>query len=447
MRKKKPNSISCFFFFGFIFFNFIGRAGRVRPGICLKLYSSRTAHAIMKAASEPELRRVPLEEVCLSILASGFVHSTCMDFLSQAPQPPTNDSVQSAVTLLEEIGAIHVEEDERRIDNNNITSKIGKRKEFLTPLGKHLAKLPMDVRLGKMLIFGALFRCTDKALTIAAALSSQPIFSTFLGANATVAKAKQREFADSNSDFVTLCNVWESYNQATTTASARTTQSSTRVGYKFCQSNYLNYSALREIGDSRCQYLDLLCSIGFVDPKEVITTNGRRVLRTKSIYNENGNNVDLLHAVICAGLYPNVAHLEQPTTSSNITIYHKEERLYFHDTSVNSKKKQFKAKNNWIIFHEKFGTSSRVSISTTAPVHPMALLLFGGSDLMVKHADRLMILDDWIRIRMGAQLGVILIDLRKRLDMMLETLIDQTITDSSLDFNNTISFILKVLTL
>ena len=367
-----------------------------------------------------------------------------MEFLSQAPQPPTEDSVQSAVDILQAIGAIEVKEqamDDGRGTSSNVT-RTGKREERLTPLGKHLAKLPVDVRLGKMIIFGALFRCTDKALTIAAALSSQSIFSTFLGANATIAKAKQRAFADPNSDFVTLCNIWESYDQAVSTA-----QSSARAGYKFCQSNFLNYAAIREIGDSRRQYLDLLCNIGFVDHKEVITTNGRRVLRTKSIYNENGNNVDLLHAVICAGLYPNVAQLEQPTTSSNFTLFHKEERLYFHDASVNSKKKQFKGKNNWVVFHEKFGTPSRVSVSTTALVHPMALLLFGGSDVVLKHVDRLMILDGWIRIRMGAQLGVILMDLRKQLDLMLEKLIDQSSTDS-LDVNNTtIPLILKVLTL
>lgn len=103
-----------------------GRAGRVQPGLSLKLYSSATAEHVMKATSEPELRRVPLEEICLSILASGFARS-CHDFLEKAPQPPPRDSVQAALDILYDVGAI-------MIDNKS---------ECLTSLGSHLARLPL----------------------------------------------------------------------------------------------------------------------------------------------------------------------------------------------------------------------------------------------------------------------------------------------------------------
>merc|ERR1712194_410571 len=85
--------------------------------------------------------------------------------------------------------------------------------ERLTPLGLHLAKLPVDVKLGKMLIFGSLFQCIDPILTIAASLSSKSPFAAFVG-DAAVAKAKQRVFADPGSDFMTFCNVWDSYEAA-----------------------------------------------------------------------------------------------------------------------------------------------------------------------------------------------------------------------------------------
>ena len=396
----------------------------------------------MKAANEPELKRVPLEEICLSILASGFAKRGCMEFLSQAPQPPSRESVQQAIDILYAIGAISVQDNEKVSDTTKERNE--KWIEILTPLGKHLAKLPVDVRLGKMLIFGALFRCTDRVLTIAAALSSQSIFSTFLGGNATVAKAKQRAFADTESDFLTLCNVWESYEIARSTAGS----SSFRAGRRFCDSNFLNHAAMREIGDARRQYLDLLCNIGYVDRKEV--SRHDKLLPNGSIYNENSDNSELFHAVLCAGLYPNVAHLEQRTTASNFTLLHKEERLYFHETSVNARKKQMK-NDSWVVFHEKFGTPHRVSISTTAFVHPLALVLFGGSHVAVKHLERLVILDDWIRMQMGAQLGVILIDLRKQLDAMLEQLINNEHPTQSkqMDFyeNDTIQKIVKVLLL
>jgi len=80
----------------------------------------------MKQASEPELRRVPLEEVCMQILASGFARS-CATFLSQAPQPPSDDSIKAAITVLKDVGAI---------ESNDTTKS-----ERLTPLGRHLAKL------------------------------------------------------------------------------------------------------------------------------------------------------------------------------------------------------------------------------------------------------------------------------------------------------------------
>lgn len=102
----------------------------------------------MKVESEPELRRVPLEEVCMSVLASNFTAGRgCLGFLSEAPQPPSTESVEDALSNLEAIGAIVVSE-------SGTT-------ERLTTLGKHLAKLPLDVKLGKMLIFGALFSCIE----------------------------------------------------------------------------------------------------------------------------------------------------------------------------------------------------------------------------------------------------------------------------------------------
>lgn len=75
----------------------------------------------MKATSEPELKRVPLEEVCLSILASGMGRS-CHNFLDEAPQPPNSASVQAALSVLKDVGAITRED------------------EALTPLGQHLAR-------------------------------------------------------------------------------------------------------------------------------------------------------------------------------------------------------------------------------------------------------------------------------------------------------------------
>jgi HrpA-like RNA helicase len=118
-----------------------GRAGRVQPGLCLKLFSTKTEQYTMNERSEPELRRVPLEEVCLNILATGSAQS-CRAFLRLTPQPPTDRSVDAALMSLYEIGAVSFEE--------SLSSDNSVGKESVTPLGQILGRLPLEARLGKM---------------------------------------------------------------------------------------------------------------------------------------------------------------------------------------------------------------------------------------------------------------------------------------------------------
>lgn len=347
----------------------------------------------MKAESEPELRRVPLEEVCMSILASGF-SPNCQEFLNQAPQPPSSDSVRAAVEVLHQVGAVIA-------DNEG---------ERLTPLGLHLAKLPVDVRIGKMMIFGVLFCCIEPVLTIAASLSSKSPFSEFFNDDAS-AKAKQRQFFDSDSDFITYVNVWEAFsNTSGTTTAAR----------KFCKDNFLNFMALREIGDSRRQFVDLLFSIGFLDRSDVSNLK-------QSPFNRHAKKHELVHAVCAAGFYPNIARLDLSPTMSIDSLWHKKERLYFHSKSVNSSKKRFQSSDRWIVFHEKFGSTYRTSVATTAFIHPIVLCLFGGS-VVLKHTQRLVVVDDWIEIKMAAQVGVFLRQIRSELDLLLQTVFEQNDT-------------------
>jgi hypothetical protein len=373
-----------------------GRAGRVQPGLCLKLFSSRKAES-MKATAEPELKRVPLEEVCLSILASNL-GKNCEHFLLQAPQPPSIDSIQAALTVLEEVGAI--------------TSS----KNELTPLGKHLARLPVDVRLGKMLIFGSLFHCLDKVLTIAASLSSKSPFSTYLQDAATV-KAKHKQFEDPDSDFVTLCNVWEGFDVARSASS--------KAGRSYCQSNYLNITAMHEIGIAKRDFLDLLSNIGFVSKDAAHLYN--TTLWEKSIANKNSNNWTLIHAIVFAGLNPNVALLRESTPGC-YNLWQKDHEIFFHRTSVNASKKRFKKDQIWVVFFEKFGSANRVSISTTCFINSIPLLLFG-SKIDVLHLRRKVLVDNWMEIEMAAQVGVLMRQLREHIigaNGLLQKLIRKT---------------------
>jgi HrpA-like RNA helicase len=374
-----------------------GRAGRVQPGICLKLFSSQTEKS-MNAATEPELKRLPLEEVCLTILAGGFARN-CVEFLGQTPQPPGDDAVRLALSVLADIGAVAFAPDST---------------ELLTPLGRHLAKLPVDCRLGKMLIFGVILQCIDTIATVVAGLSaSQSLFVTSLN-DGQLAKAKKAAFTYPNSDFLTLVNVYEAYTAADKIGKGR----------QFCRENYVSLSALREIKDGRKHYLELLRGIGFsiinkLDPTAACTISGGGYRKDEGV----------IHAVICAGLYPNVARIDR-TPSGGDSIWHKKERLYIHSSSVSAKLPRY-LQSPWLAFHEKFGTTSRVSMSTCCFVHPFALLLFGGA-LEVRHAERRVIVDNWIELSLAAKTGVIFAELRRHIDAMLEAAV-QSADGSFLD--------------
>jgi len=280
---------------------------------------------------------------------------------------------------------------------------------------------PVDVKLGKMLIYGALLNCIDPIVTIAACLSSKSPFAVFAN-DAAVAKAKQKVFTDPDSDFMTYCNVWDAYSKAA--------EVSTSEARRFCNDNYLSFVALREISEARRQFIELLIGIGFLNDMG----GSRRIdfnQLKKCKHNRNAKKVDVISAVLCAGLYPNIAHLDQ-SPSLNISIYHGKEQIYFHRNSTNGSKKRFSNSENWLVFHEKFGTATRTSISTTTFVHPIALILFGGS-VVVKHTERTVTIDEWMNITMAAQTGCILRELRKKMNLLLQGMIEcSAVNDSAL---------------
>ncbi len=345
----------------------------------------------MKKQSIPELQRIPLEEVCLTILGANLA-SNCMDFLMQAPEPPSNEAVSNALTVLEEVDAIEP----------LTSSQDGTRLEIITPLGQHLAKLPVHIRLGKMLIFGALFKVLDKTLTIAASLSSKSPFVANID-NSHQAAAAHKAFAHPSSDFMKVCNVWDAYRAACEISSSN--------GRRFCEKNYLSRAAFLEIEDTRKQFIQLLTQIGFIDPSYLKTA---KTIST-SHYNKYASNENILSAVICAGLYPNCAHVLSKSMDEVPTIWQKKDQLWFHKSSINHNKK--KIDSDWIIYHEKFATH-KVFVSTTGLVKPFSLLLFG-KNIDIKFFERKVVVDDWIELKLPAQTGVMFRELREEMYKVL----------------------------
>lgn len=135
-----------------------GRAGRVKPGVCYHLVPSYVFNSFAEY-QVPEMLRVPLDGLILQIKTLNM--GDAAGVLGRAIEAPGESAIGSSMELLRQIGAL----DEANEDS-------------LTPLGFHLATLPVDVRIGKMLIYGAIFGCIEPVLTMAAAMGFRsPFFS------------------------------------------------------------------------------------------------------------------------------------------------------------------------------------------------------------------------------------------------------------------------------
>jgi len=131
-----------------------GRAGRVQAGKCYKLYTRNAEMSKMMERPEPEIRRVPLEQLCLSVRAMGIKEVGA--FLASALTPPESVAVDGAIELLGRMGALDGDD--------------------LTALGRHLSMIPADLRCGKLMVYGAMFGCLDACVSIAAILTVKSPF-------------------------------------------------------------------------------------------------------------------------------------------------------------------------------------------------------------------------------------------------------------------------------
>ncbi|EMS58600.1 putative ATP-dependent RNA helicase DHX36 [Triticum urartu] len=309
-----------------------GRAGRVQPGVCYRLYP-KVIHDAMPQFQLPEILRTPLQELCLTIksLQLGAVAS----FLAKSLQPPDPLSVKNAIELLKTIGALDDLEE-------------------LTYLGRHLCTLPLDPNIGKMLLIGSVFQCLDPALTIAAALAYRNPFVLPIDRKEE-ADAVKRSFAgDSCSDHIALLKAFEAWKEAKRSGRERS----------FCWENFLSPMTLKMMDDMRNQFFDLLSDIGFVSK-----TRGVKA------YNHYGKDLEMVSAVLCAGLYPNVIQCKR--RGKRTAFYTKDVgKVDIHPSSVNAGVQQFPLP--YLVYSEKVKTAS-IYVRDSTNISDYALLLFGGS--------------------------------------------------------------------
>lgn len=260
-----------------------GRAGRVRAGTCYKLYT-RTAESNMPARPDPEIRRVPLEQLCLSVLAMRGIQDAA-SFLSKTLTPPESVAVEGALELLHRIGAL---------DNQKLTA-----------LGRYLSMIPADLRCAKLMVYGSIFGCIDACVTIAAILTVKSPFVSPRDKRDEAAAARAA-FSKGDGDLITDLSAYQQWTERVRSQGFWQTQS-------WCSDNFLSHQTLRDISSNRAQFLTSLKDAGIlpVDYKDPTTTSSSASTPPRR-WDRNGNNTRLLRALIAGAFNPQIAQISFP---------------------------------------------------------------------------------------------------------------------------------------
>ncbi|CAG2229920.1 DHX9 [Mytilus edulis] len=349
-----------------------GRAGRVRPGFAFHL-CSRARFERLEQHTTPEIFRTPLHELALSIklLRLGPIAK----FMAKAVEPPPIDAVIEAEALLKEM---------RALDTN----------DELTPLGKILAKLPIEPRLGKMIIFGCMFYVGDAVCTIAASTTFPEPFITPTDRR-RLGWVHKSLAGDRFSDHVALLNAFQMWEDSRSGGEMSE--------MNFCDQKSLSMPTLRMTSEAKRQLADILVNSGF--PEDSLMPQA---------YNFHGpdSNLDVVISLLCLGLYPNVCYHKEKrkvlTTESRAALVHK--------SSVNCSNQEIKFPSPFFIFGEKIRTRA-VSCKQMTMVTPLQLLIFGSRHVAV-HEDGI-VLDNWINLKMDYDHAAKIVGLRPALEAMV----------------------------
>ncbi|MBC2678140.1 ATP-dependent RNA helicase HrpA [Pseudomonas baltica] len=203
-----------------------GRCGRVEPGICIRLYSEEDFLS-RPEFTDPEILRTNLAAVILQMLHLRLGEIDQFPFI----EPPDGKAISDGFNLLQELSAVN-------------------RENQLTPMGRQLARLPIDPRLGRMLLEGARQGSLQEVLIIASVLSVQDPRER-PPERQQAADQAHAQWKDADSDFAALVNLWRGFETQRQELGASALRN-------WCRKQFLNYLRLREWRDAHRQ-LSLIC--------------------------------------------------------------------------------------------------------------------------------------------------------------------------------------------
>ncbi|RWS27504.1 putative ATP-dependent RNA helicase DHX30-like isoform X5 [Leptotrombidium deliense] len=326
-----------------------GRAGRVKPGYCYKLYSRQTEH-YMQEFEEPELRRIPLESVVM--LSKFYCPSEKVEnFLSFVPQPPPSSAIVAAIETLKSINVL---------DNN----------ENMTKLGEKIVHFTSHPRLSVCLVYSALFGCSHAMLNFVSAISApRDIFQVPLDERANIRYLKKQISAQTKSDHVAVSHIIDKFSYYLNEA------------FDFCRNYSLHFPTMNTIFD-----LKKLCE------NELKLS---KITEDSSISQKNASQ--LFNAALLCGLYGNVIRINRghevngvirnkkvtmlgikngetlfPTTDSVVNLYF-EEQL----TALNAQMGEFMS---FAVYFNSYYSldSKKTNVKDLTLISPLTVLLFAG---------------------------------------------------------------------
>ncbi len=207
-----------------------GRCGRVSDGVCIRLYAADDFQN-RPTFTDPEILRTHLAAVILQMSALHLGQPEDFPFV----EPPDSRQISDGFRLLFELQAV---DEQRRI----------------TELGRQLAKLPVDPRLGRMVLAAQREGSLSEALIIVAALAIQDPRERPLEKQ-PAADEKHRRFRDEHSDFVALLNLWNYYHEQARSLSKNQLRN-------LCQTDFLSFVRMREWHDLHQELLSRVTEMG-----------------------------------------------------------------------------------------------------------------------------------------------------------------------------------------
>jgi ATP-dependent RNA helicase DHX36 len=274
-----------------------GRAGRVQDGYYYGL-SSKERYDSLPSVLMPEILRSDLSNLCLVVRAQALPVPIGR-FFAQAPEPPSETSVNAAVELLQNLGALTPNEE-------------------ITTLGSILAGLPVHPTKGKMLLLGLLFRCLEPMAILAAAAPDDPLWGSRDASFVQLDGVARSFVGDSESDQIGLINAYREFDAL----SGSRKQGQIRT---YANQNYIRGHMYREMRANVSAIYEDLRRIGLLPSRSYWDPSSA----TPGELNKNAENINLIKALIVSDLEPNIAAWSMGhkrawfTKDENVMIYHR----------------------------------------------------------------------------------------------------------------------------